>query len=793
MRRLVPLVLLCACSGDDTHRCVATTPSPAKPAPAPAAPSTTPTAGGALSEAMVQSYWTTGDELDAATQFRLENWKAAHDVFALARQAAKEPEHAARIDLMLGLTEEHLGDHAAASQHLTAALRALPLLSDYIGYHAARELWLNHMASEAMDIAQKVAKDSIVGPDAELLVGDLLRGDSKWPELEEHFRDYLTRHPSGPFRSEARYDLADSLEQQKKGLDEAAKLYKAIEVEDPLTSWATKAHERMVALKADETLSAAEHITKGMVLFDNMRNPEGEAEFTAALADKAITPEQKCIAAYHRAQSRFKARDRKGAAPMFDDAAAACEAAKNTDLEIKSLYNAGRSYSFIGQHAQAAALYQKAEAVDPKHSYADDSMLREAEEYADLNDGAKVEATLSAIPTKYPDGDNATEAMWRLGWRAWREKRYDDAITWWKKQLALAKPGASYNGVFGDDERAEAGYWLARAYMAKGQTDVAIATWTETAKAYPAAYYALQSLNRLREAAPQQFETVVAELAKDPPDFDPKAPAFTFKARPEWTQPGFLRALELLRLGLGEPAEQELKKLGLAAPSSKKRVDDPDLNDKLWAVAWLYDRAGRNSASVWATRWHILDYRDHWPVGANRARWLIAYPRAYWEILSRHAALNHVPVAMQIGIVREESGFDPLDESYANAVGLTQMIPPTAKDFSKGTGIDPTRENLRDPEKNVTIGSRFLGSLFKTWHDYVLLVPTSYNAGPAAVRRMLRVRGTWDADEFVEGIVDDQARNYTKRVLGAFFTYSWLYEQKVPEVPIKIPADLLPK
>ena len=148
---------------------------------------------------------------------------------------------------------------------------------------------------------------------------------------------------------------------------------------------------------------------------------------------------------------------------------------------------------------------------------------------------------------------------------------------------------------------------------------------------------------------------------------------------------------------------------------------------------------------------------------------------------------------MQIGIVREESGFDPLDESYANAVGLTQMIPPTAKDFSKGTGIDPTRENLRDPEKNVTIGSRFLGSLFKDWHDYVLLVPTSYNAGPAGVRRMLRVRGTWDADEFVEGIVDDQARDYTKRVLGAFFTYSWLYEHKVPEIPNKIPPELIPK
>jgi soluble lytic murein transglycosylase len=787
MRRIAPwLLLACACSGDDTHRRVGTASKPAQPA-------MVATAGGALDEKMVASYWTTSDELEGAVQFKLESWKAAHDAFGLARAAAKDPDHAARIDLMLGLCEEKLEDHASAANHLLAAYHALPLLSDYIGYHAARELWLAHTSSESLELAQKVANDSIVGPDAEVLVGDLLRGDSKWNEVEAHIRDYLTRHPGGPFRSEMRYDLADALEQQHKALDEAATLYKQIEIDDPLSSWATKAHDRMVALKADETLSAADHIAKGMVLFDNMRNPEGEAEFTAALADKAITPEQKCIAAYHRAQSRFKARDRKGAAPLFDEATSACETAGNHDLEIKSAYNAGRSYSFIGQHETAIARYKASQTIDPKHSYADDGMLREAEEWADLNNGAKVEEVLAAIPTQYPDGDNATEAMWRLGWRAWREQRYDDAITWWKKQITVAKPGTSYNGVFGDDERAEAGYWLGRAYAAKGLADQAIATWSEVARSYPAAYYALQSLNRLRETAPDKLAAVVAELAKDPPDFDAKLPAFTFKARPEWSTPGFARALELLRLGLGEPAEHELRKLGLAAGNDRKQATDADQLDKLWAIAWLYDRAGRNAASVWATRWHMLDYRQGWPVGANRARWLIAYPRAFWEILSRHAALNHVPVAMQIGIVREESGFDPLDESYANAVGLTQMIPPTAKDFSKGTGIDPTRENLRDPEKNVTIGSRFLGSLFKDWHDYVLLVPTSYNAGPAAVRRMLKVRGTWNADEFVEGIVDDQARNYTKRVLGAFFTYSWLYEQKVPEVSNTIPKDLLPK
>ena len=39
--------------------------------------------------------------------------------------------------------------------------------------------------------------------------------------------------------------------------------------------------------------------------------------------------------------------------------------------------------------------------------------------------------------------------------------------------------------------------------------------------------------------------------------------------------------------------------------------------------------------------------------------------KAYWELLTRHATLNNVPIAMQIAIVREESAFDPPDESYA--------------------------------------------------------------------------------------------------------------------------------
>lgn len=745
---------------------------------------------------MAAPYFTTGDAGVGARAFALEKWTEARDAFGKARAAATGDD-VPRLELMLGLVHARLSDWQKSATHLQAALTGMPQLADYIRYQAARSLYFSKQAQKALEAAQQVPRDSIHGADAELLVGDILRGHGDHAKVAAHYEDYLKRRPDGPRRSESRFKLAEALEKAAPAPVPSAyvALYRRVMIDDPLSSWATKARERLTQLAPNlppdlqkwETFTAAEHIARGKELFDAQRNPESEAAFDAALSAPGLTAAEKCDAAYHRAQSRFKARDRKDAAPMFDDAATACKAAKNTDLEIKSLYQAGRSWAFIKQHDVATKRYQAAQKVDPAHSYSDDALLREAEEWASLGDGKQVEAVLSSLPAKFPKGDNVAEAMWRLGWLAWREKRVDDAIKWWTKQMTLVPHDDNYFG------EGQAQYWLGRAYLTKGKRADALASWEAAIDKYPAAYYALLSLNRIRETDSARYQQVVSKISKDPADFDPKAPTFTFQPRVEWGTPGFQRALEFLRLGLGDSAESELRKLGLTAPKDKKRVDDPDKIDKLWAMAFLFDRAGRYGSSHWPTRWHILDYRKSWPIGSNRARWRIAYPRAYEELLARHAQTNSVPFAMQIGIVREESAFDPLLESYANAIGLTQMIPPTAKDFAKGTGIDPTRENLRDPEKNVTIGSRFLGHLFKAFKNFTALVPPGYNAGPGYVRRILKLRGTWATDEFIEAIADDQARNYSKRVLGTFFTYSWLYEQKIPEMPNAIPADLIPK
>ncbi len=753
-------------------------------------PSAAPAAG--LSESVAAPFFREGVAGKAAAAFGRGDCKAARPLLTRALAGTRAPLPRARLTVLAAVCEAELGAWASAAQKFAEARANYPLLADYLGYREAVAWFFAKRMSEALERARAVPADSIVGADAELLVGDILRLGGDAAATAAHYRGYLQRRPGGLRNEEARYRLAEALESGT--ADEhrqAIALYRELMIDSPLGRWGERAVARLGKLPATErsaalTVTGAEELRRGMVLFDGMRNPESEAAFGRALIDATLTAEQRCSAAYHRAQSRFKARDRRGAAPMFDEAAALCKAAKDVDKEIKSQYQAGRSYAFIGQHQDAVARYQAAQQIDSSHSYTDDALLREAEEWESLGKEEEVQRTLSALPEKFPGGDMRAEAMWRLGWRAWRAKDVRTAMTWWQRQIEVMPIDDNYWA------EGQAQYWLGRAHLALGDRAAALAAWETTVRTYPAAYYALLALNRLREHAPTRFRSLTAALRADPPGFDPRAPSFSFAPRPEWSRPGFARAMELLRLGLAQPASAELMRLGLVAPDGKKRVDDADQQEKLWAMAFLYDRLGDHQRAHWPTRWHILEYRRSWPVGANRARWRIAYPRAYWPLLTEHARKNRLPVAMQIAIVREESAFNPQLESYANAIGLTQMINSTATRFAKGTGIKVSREALRDPEKNVTIGSRFLGFLFEKWNRFALLVPPSYNAGESAVARMLKARGTWDADEFIEGIVDDQARNYSKRVLGTFFTYSWLYGDEVPEIPNRIPAELLP-
>ena len=216
-------------------------------------------------------------------------------------------------------------------------------------------------------------------------------------------------------------------------------------------------------------------------------------------------------------------------------------------------------------------------------------------------------------------------------------------------------------------------------------------------------------------------------------------------------EPAFRRGVELARLGLGAEAKRELALAGIDVPARRaRRARRGEHEELLWLAAVLYDRAGEYALSHFIPRNILTTYERDWPQGDNRKRWLLSYPRGYEDLIEKNAALTGQPAALEFAIVREESAFDPLMESFANAVGLTQLTPPPAQRFANGLPHDS--QALRDPAINVTIGARELGQLWSAFNGNAALAIAGYNAGEGAVNKWLRDPESVNLalDEFVE-------------------------------------------
>lgn len=802
------LFLALACGADKAS--AKDTPQPAAPVakPADAAPAAEPPAPAgtaAFSADAAASYFASTTAADAAAHFAIEQWQEARDGFAAfltAKDAPTDDAGKARVAFVIAVCDSHLDKWQDAAEGFDRATAGLPALADYSNYEAARAWYFAHDLAKAKDRVAKVAASSLRDQEARLLMGDLLRSQNKWAETAKQYQAYLDAYPDGIRLSEARYRLAEADEHLKKAVPDALLLYRQVTIDDPIGSWNDQAAARVTVLlkqvpkkkrAAYMDLTTDEWIARGKELFDGMRNTEGEAAFRAALTAKGKTDKNECEARYYLGQSVYKERARCKAAPLLEEAAEACAKVGDADHEMRAAYQAGRGYLYCATnegYQKAIARLVSAEKAHPEHSMADDARVRQAEAWSRLTPQteetrAKVEELYSTVPTLYPDGDMRAEALWRLAWRDYKAGKYEAAIAWLDKEIATMPHDDNYWA------EGQPQYWKARAYEHLGNGTEAVASYEACVRQYPLSYYSLHALNRLREQHADDFKKITAAIKLTPKGWKAGTPVFTFAPRAIYADPGFARALELLRLGMGADAERELTKLGLKVPEGRKKVTDADQAEQLWAVALLYDRAHRYDKSHWIARWSVLDYKDAWPTAANRERWEIAYPLAWWHLIEPAGKTLGYPPELLIAHVREESAFDPLQESFANAIGLTQMIHSTGTRFAKGLGFEATRENLRDPAKNVAVGSRFLQFLWKLFGGDVGLTVPAYNSGEGAVWKFLCSWGDWPLDEFAEEIPYDETRNYSKRVLESYFVYSYMKDGTIPVVSNDIPKSAM--
>lgn len=104
------------------------------------------------------------------------------------------------------------------------------------------------------------------------------------------------------------------------------------------------------------------------------------------------------------------------------------------------------------------------------------------------------------------------------------------------------------------------------------------------------------------------------------------------------------------------------------------------------------------------------------------------------------AIASDVDPDVAFGLVRAESSFKNTATSYVGAIGLTQLMPATAKWLEKGI----TNSELRNPKTNLRIGFKYLKQLTDKYDGDTDLALVAYNRGPGTVDRILKRGGNPD-------------------------------------------------
>ena len=140
--------------------------------------------------------------------------------------------------------------------------------------------------------------------------------------------------------------------------------------------------------------------------------------------------------------------------------------------------------------------------------------------------------------------------------------------------------------------------------------------------------------------------------------------------------------------------------------------------------------------------------------------------------------LSKRDLALAYGVARQESAFQRDARSRADALGLMQLLPGTAKQVSRQIGLRYARAKLtRDPAYNVRLGTTYLRQNRKRLGGSLPLALVAYNAGPTRARNWSaefgnpRTMSVDKAIDWVEQIPFNETRNYVQRVMSNHQVY----------------------
>ncbi len=364
----------------------------------------------------------------------------------------------------------------------------------------------------------------------------------------------------------------------------------------------------------------------------------------------------------------------------------------------------------------------------------------------------------------FPGTPYAEEASWRAAWCAVLAGKTSEA------QAAMI----AYLKHYPSSSRAPAAlYWLGWIEQRQGSFAEAGAIEGDLAKRFANSFYGFKARDLLRElsrAAPSGKRSApspnAGQLAL--PVALPSEPPLTPLKQCELTPAGpvLAPAIALAALDLKALANQ------YAEAVAANHRDDPKL---FFALASLFAADGNVSSALFAAKEAVPDY-ENYAFDALPARvWNWLYPRSYWPLVRRYARADNLDPYLVMGVIRQESAFNPRATSSASARGLMQMMPQTIERGMRGRWRRRRAvRSLYSPSYNIRVSCRYLRDLFRMFGGDEAEALASYNAGDTRVKQWLANGNLPSPAMFPESIPFTETRAYVESILRDAVIYRTL-------------------
>lgn len=134
-----------------------------------------------------------------------------------------------------------------------------------------------------------------------------------------------------------------------------------------------------------------------------------------------------------------------------------------------------------------------------------------------------------------------------------------------------------------------------------------------------------------------------------------------------------------------------------------------------------------------------------------------------------------IPVVVAMSIMKQESAFNSVAVSPANAHGLMQLILPTAKRMGRVHDMQIRVWDLFEPHTNILLGTTYIDINLKELDNNLVDALVAYNAGPTRAKRWRKRWHELDPDAYIEMIPIQETRTYVKLILRNISFYRHLY------------------